>query len=250
MTWRDLFDVVVIGARKPEFFTTRSPFFEVATGDGLLRSGVHTLKPKEVYLGGSAEELERHLGLSGDEILYVGDHVFGDVHVTKDVLRWRTALIVRELEDEINALASFRGQETFIGARMAEKEHLEALYSHARIQLQRKRDHYGPPVEEREEALTARMLELRARLEAIDAEVAPLAKQSSELSNARWGLLTRAGNDKSYLARQLERYADIYTSRVSNLLYATPFVYLRSPRGSLPHDPSTPAGPPLAPQVS
>ena len=46
----------------------------------------------------------------------------------------------------------------------------------------------------------------------------------------------RAGNDKSHLARQVERYADIYTSRVSNFLYETPFAYLRAPRGTLPHD--------------
>jgi hypothetical protein len=47
----------------------------------------------------------------------------------------------------------------------------------------------------------------------------------------------RAGNDKSHLARQMERHADVYTSRVSNFLFATPFAYFRSPRGSLPHDP-------------
>jgi hypothetical protein len=46
----------------------------------------------------------------------------------------------------------------------------------------------------------------------------------------------RTGNDKSHLARQIERYADVYTSRVSNLLAVSPYVYLRSPRGSLPHD--------------
>ncbi len=73
-------------------------------------------------------------------------------------------------------------------------------------------------------------------------EIAPLARAATELTNGRWGLLTRAGNDKSHLARQVERYADVYTSRVSNFLYATPFVYLRSPRGSLPHDPSSPGG--------
>jgi hypothetical protein len=64
-----------------------------------------------------------------------------------------------------------------------------------------------------------------------------MAEQSATTSNPRWGLLMRTGNDKSYLARQVERYADVYTSRVSNLLYQTPFVYLRSPRGSLPYDP-------------
>jgi 5'-nucleotidase len=56
------------------------------------------------------------------------------------------------------------------------------------------------------------------------------------VSNAAWGLMLRAGNDKSLLTRQVERYADIYTSRVSNFLYQTPFAYLRSSRGSLPHD--------------
>ena len=44
----------------------------------------------------------------------------------------------------------------------------------------------------------------------------------------------RAGNDKSHLARQIERYADIYMSRVSSLMYITPFAFLRSARGSLP----------------
>jgi hypothetical protein len=46
----------------------------------------------------------------------------------------------------------------------------------------------------------------------------------------------RAGNDKSHMARQVERHADIYMSRVSNLMHATPFAYFRAPRGSLPHD--------------
>ena len=51
-----------------------------------------------------------------------------------------------------------------------------------------------------------------------------------------WGPLLRAGNDKSHLARQIERSADIYTSRVSNFLYHTPFAYLRAAGGGLPHE--------------
>ena len=79
------------------------------------------------------------------------------------------------------------------------------------------------------------------------------------LSCVRWGFLSRAGLwDKSHLMRQVEkyelvplkyhhilsnrnlchmfhkshcspcRYADIYTSRVSNFLHYTPFMYFRS----------------------
>ena len=70
----------------------------------------------------------------------------------------------------------------------------------------------------------------------LDAKIAPLAKASGEMGNPTWGPLMRAGNDKSLFARQVERYADIYTSRVSNFLAQTPFAYLRAARGSLPHD--------------
>ncbi|MDC0712480.1 HAD-IG family 5'-nucleotidase [Stigmatella sp. ncwal1] len=251
MTWRELFDVVIVSARKPEFFTTRSPLFEVVDtgGEALLRPYSGLLKPRTPYFGGSAVELERHLGLSGDEILYVGDHMFGDVHVTKNVLRWRTALILRELEDEVRAIAAFRSTEARLAERMVVKEQLEAESCQLRLELQRRRAHYGPRSQMPEDELLSRLTAIRTQLEALDAELGPMARAASELSNPHWGLLTRAGNDKSHLARQVERYADIYTSRVSNFLFASPFVYLRSPRGSLPHDPNLPGGTPVFPST-
>jgi len=246
MGWRDLFDLVIVGARKPAFFTERSPFYEVATEDGLLRPLVGALKPGGAYVGGCAAQVEHDLGFAGDQILYVGDHMFGDVNVSKRQLRWRTALVLRELEAEIAALESFTGTEGLLAARMAVKEQLEARLSRARLALQRRKAGYGPPPEDLPSVLEATTQEIRIQLQALDAEIGPLAQASTELTNERWGLLTRAGNDKSHLARQVERYADVYTSRVSNFLHATPFAYFRSPRGSLPHDPSTPGGPPLA----
>ncbi len=171
--------------------------------------------------------------------------MFGDVHVTKSVLRWRTALVLRELERESDAIVGFRAQEAELERRMQEKEALEDELCRSRLAMQRRRDGYGPEVTEGDELLMARCNDLRHRIEVLDAELAPMAKAATELSNSTWGLLTRAGNDKSHLARQLERYADIYTSRVSNFLYATPFAYLGSPRGSLPHDPTTPGGTPM-----
>ena len=246
MTWRDLFDLIIVGARKPDFFTARAPFFEVVTEDGLLRPAQGSLQPGVAYMGGSAAQVERDLGISGDEILYVGDHMFGDVHVSKSALRWRTALILRELEVEVTALEAFAGAERVLKEKMEEKEALEQRFSRTRLALQRLHNGYGPQGAEDAAALEARLQELRSRLLPLDGEIAPLARAATELTNSRWGLLTRAGNDKSHLARQVERYADVYTSRVSNFLHATPYVYLRSPRGSLPHDPSSPGGPALA----
>jgi HAD superfamily 5'-nucleotidase-like hydrolase len=236
MTWRELFDVIIVSARKPEFFASRSPLFQVVSEDGLLKPTVHGLEDHGVYLGGNAALVEKKLGFSGDEILYVGDHIYGDVKVSKSVLRWRTALILRELEDEIEALDAARSADRELTGLMVEKEALERAQCNVRLELLRRRADYGPRTETPREELEAELARLKNEVGAIDDRAAPLARAASERSSERWGLLMRAGNDKSHLARQLERSADVYTSRVSNFLHATPFVYLRSSRGSLPHD--------------
>ena len=242
-TWRELFDVVVVGARKPEFFTQHAPLYEVVSEDGLCRPTLG-LKEGGAFVGGHAAQVEAHLGVGGDEILYVGDHIYGDVKVSKLVLRWRTALIVRELEGEIATAASTLAAEEKLASLMREKEALELESCQAKLGLQRVRLGYGPPPGATEAELTAHQQAVRAKIVELDAEIAPLARASSELSSPRWGLLMRSGNDKSHLARQVERSADIYTSRVSNFLPHTPFAYFRPPRGSLPHDPAPlPPGP-------
>ncbi|MEJ2240121.1 MAG: HAD-IG family 5'-nucleotidase [Gemmatimonadales bacterium] len=237
MTWRDLFDLIIVSARKPAFFSTNSPVFRVATEEGLLEPCPQGICGKGIYLGGNARLVESYLGLSGDEILFVGDHVFTDVHVSKDVLRWRTALILRELEDDLSGISSFRAQQQQLSILMTEKEDLEFQAAQLRVDALRKRAGYGPDTKTTLKKLDSQITSLRNKLAKLDQQIAPLAAAASCIGNGRWGPLMRAGNDKSHLARQVERYADIYMSRVSNFLLQTPFTYLRSRRGSLPHDP-------------
>jgi len=238
MTWRDLFELSVVAARKPAFFESRAPMLEVVDVErGLLRPLTGPLRARGLYFGGYAAAIEQHLGVSGDEILYLGDHMFGDVHVSKREFRWRTGLILRELEDEIAAVEEMTDTLRELAGLMRLKEVLEDRFSQVRLDVQRQRAGYAPRNLGAPEDLTTRMASMRAELVALDERIAPLAASTSRAMNERWGLLMRAGNDKSQLARQIERYADIYTSRVSNFVFATPFAYLRSPRGSLPHDP-------------
>jgi HAD superfamily 5'-nucleotidase-like hydrolase len=241
-TWRDLFDLIIVSARKPAFFWEKSPVFEVVNEDGLLEPSPKGIRHKGVYLGGHAALVEEFLGLSGDQILYVGDHIYTDVSVSKNVHRWRTALVLRELEAELKAMAAFEADEQRLIELMQEKEALELQHTQARLAQQRRRVKYGPQSGTSARALDRELGALRGRIQQLDEEIAPLASAATKLSNERWGLLMRAGNDKSHLARQMERYADIYTSRVSNFLYQTPFVYLRSPRGTLPHDAAAASG--------
>jgi len=238
MTWKDLFDLTIVSARKPEFFASRAPFFEVVDEErGLLLPAGSELKEDGCYVGGNAHGVEEFLGLHGREILYVGDHIFGDVHVTKKLLRWRTALVLRELEGEIAAAEAFAERQLQMTALMAEKENLEFALCQLRITRLRDELGYGPRPTMTSKQLDSAATEYREKLQKLDQRIAPLAKSSAELSHSIWGPLLRAGNDKSLLTRQLERSADIYTSRVSNLLYQTPYAYLRSRRSPLPHDP-------------
>jgi HAD superfamily 5'-nucleotidase-like hydrolase len=237
-SWRDLFELVIVAARKPDFFSTRLPLFAVADETrGLLEPEPQGLRRPGVYQGGDATCVERYLGLSGSEILYVGDHIFADVRVSKSILRWRTALVLRELERELAAIDAFRPRETELASLMTQKESMERRFSRLRLQLQRSELQYAPVDEASSRDLGRSISELKRQIMELDERIAPLAKQASEVDNPRWGLLLRAGNDKSHLARQVEASADIYTSRVSNLLFATPFAYLRSSRGNMPHDP-------------
>ncbi len=236
MKWRDLFDLAVVSAHKPTFFSHVAPAFEVVNEEGLLRPVTGPLRGPGVYVNGSATLVERYLGLSGAEILYVGDHLYVDVRVTKDILRWRTALLVRELERELTESAAAAADQARLDELMAEKAALEFEHAQTRLGLQRLQQGYGPAPAAPLPALDARLGELRARLERLDQEIAPIATALGRLFNPVWGPLMRTGGEKSHLAWQVERFADIYTSRVSNFLYQTPFAYLRPPRGTLPHE--------------
>jgi len=236
MTWRDLFDVVIVAADKPGFFSETLPLYQIVDEEqGLLRPHLGDLEPGGAYFGGSAVRVEEHLGLSGDEILYVGDHLFADVHVSKAVLRWRTALILRELEGEIRALETFRPTERDLSALMEQKELLEGQLARMRLARQRATHGYAPPLEDDAEPGTE-IARLQAELADLDDRISPLARAAGEILNPDWGPLMRSGYDKSLFARQVERYADVYTSRVSNFLYETPYAFLRAAHSSLPHD--------------
>jgi HAD superfamily 5'-nucleotidase-like hydrolase len=236
MTWRDLFEAVIVSADKPSFFTSDKPLYKVVDEEAaLLRPHSGEIEPGSVFFGGCAKQVETFLGLSGDEILYVGDHLFGDVHFSKALLRWRTALILRELESEVEGIRSFRPNELRLEALMADKASLEAELSAVRLAMQRKRLGYAPPPAG-VAADKGRVDDLRSQIVAIDDEITPLAIASSRLRNEAWGPLMRAGIDKSLFARQVEKYADCYTSRVANFVNVSPFALLRAARLELPHD--------------
>ncbi len=57
-SWRDYFDLVIVGGNKPNFFSGRQPFYKVLTESGSLRVTHGQLNPDDVYHGGNAHSLE------------------------------------------------------------------------------------------------------------------------------------------------------------------------------------------------
>ncbi|KAJ0789499.1 putative 5'-nucleotidase [Helianthus annuus] len=240
MNWRDLFEMVIVSARKPEFFQMSHPLYEVVTSEGLMRP-CFKARPGGLYSGGSAQMVENSLGIHGDEILYVGDHIYTDVSVSKVHLRWRTALICRELEEEYNALIHSREHRALLVELIKQKEVVGDLFNQLRLALQRR--NMGRPAQTMaathmdDKELTESVQKLLIVMQRLDEKIAPMLEQDGEHFSKRWGYLSRAGLwDKSHLMRQIEKYADIYTSRVSNFLHYTPFMYFRSQEQTLAHD--------------
>ncbi|CAJ1975684.1 unnamed protein product [Sphenostylis stenocarpa] len=243
MGWRDLFDIVIVSANKPEFFQMSHPMYEVVTDEGLMRP-CFKAQIGGLYSGGNAQMIESSLNLHGDEILYIGDHIYTDVSQSKVHLRWRAALICRELEKEVSTysvLIHGRGCRQSLLELLNQKEVVGDLFNQLRLALQRRsKRHNAQTVATTDmdnENLTQSMQKLLVVMQRLDGKIAPMQEADGDLFNKRWGYLSRAGLfDKSHLMRQIEKYADIYTSRVSNFLYYTPFMYFRSQEQNLAHD--------------
>ena len=60
--------------------------------------------------------------------------------------------------------------------------------------------------------------------------------RSTTRFNPHWGPLFREGYEVSKFGEQVEAYACVYTSRVSNFRFYSPMQYFRGPRDRMPHE--------------
>ena len=70
---------------------------------GLKKFGCHAgpLRENHVYSGGSCDVFSKLIGSRGKDVLYVGDHIFGDIIKSKKERAWRTFLVIPELMQEL-----------------------------------------------------------------------------------------------------------------------------------------------------
>ncbi|KAH9492943.1 Cytosolic purine 5'-nucleotidase [Bulinus truncatus] len=209
--WTTYWDCVVVDAMKPLFFEDGTSLRRVDTETGALSIGHHLgpLKIGEIYSGGSCEVLSRLLGAKGSDVLYVGDHIFGDILKSKKIRGWRTFLIIPELSTELQVWTEKK--QLFDSLTKIESA-LSDIYRHLDSSTLER-----PDTSQISQSLRAVVHEL-------------------DMSYGMLGSLFRSGSRQTFFASQVRRYADIYAASILNLLHY-PFCYMfRAPAMLMPHE--------------
>ncbi len=223
--WQELFEIVITLAAKPRFFVDNQRFLKIDPATGLMSNMDRKLEPG-IYQGGSAHVFTNDLAVAPDEILYIGDHIYGDILRLKKDLAWRTALVVEELEDEIlkeRAAAPILEQVTNL---MSQKFPLEIRVDELISQQ----------IEDNVESNSEQIHTLLGEISDLDKAISPLLKQQSQIFNPFWGEVMRTGIEESYFAYQVDRFACVYMAKLSDLAMTSPRSYFRSWRRPMSHD--------------
>ncbi len=224
-TWSELFNLAVTLANKPKFFTDKMPLLQVDPQSGLMKNH-HGLIEDGIYQGGSAQALQKNAGLSGEQILYLGDHIYGDVLSIKKTCNWRTALVIDELLHECEALAKTAPISEEINKLMSEKISLEQMLD----QL------FDRDIEKGKKPAKEKIQDHFQKIEKVDKKIGKLIRSHTQHFNQTWGETMRAGVEPSRLAGQIEKYACIYMAKISDFADYSPRSYFRPHKRTMAHE--------------
>jgi FMN phosphatase YigB (HAD superfamily) len=232
--WTDYFDLIVVSSRKPSFFTEAA---EAIPLEGHPRC----------FTGGHAAWLEAQLKAEGEQVLYVGDHIYGDVLRSKKNASWRTLLLVPELERELKLLEAKAAdlQESIRLETLRRRTLRRASVLFDQWKRNRVRRHIlGPRLspeattaldhEAAHLASSAEALQRRAELQGL--ELDQLTREIESAFNPMWGPIFRDRDELTRFADQIQHYACAYTGRVANLYMYDPTATVYAPTPALPHE--------------
>ncbi|MGZ3416630.1 MAG: HAD-IG family 5'-nucleotidase [Polyangiales bacterium] len=267
-TWKHYFDGVIVAAAKPAFFQEHRPLMERVheERDESQMRPAQSLERMKIYEGGNLLDFERMLGVTGDRVLYVGDHIYGDILRSKKESAWRTAMIIQEMDVEVGAHSTCNDSLEKLAELEERRARLEdeLRYHQARFkEVQRKLDSatvasprslrveganalamltgpsnvriFGELEAERQRSKRA-VERVRTLLREIETSAREIEARVDETFHPYWGSLLKEGTETSSFGDQVEEYACLYTSRVSNFFHYSPLQSFRSPRDLMPHE--------------
>uniref|UniRef100_A0A2K6DG47 5'-nucleotidase domain containing 2 n=1 Tax=Macaca nemestrina TaxID=9545 RepID=A0A2K6DG47_MACNE len=195
--WRQLFDVVIVQADKPSFFTDRrKPFRKLDEKGSLQWDRITRLEKGKIYRQGNLFDFLRLTEWRGPRVLYFGDHLYSDLVDLMLRHGWRRGAFIPELEREmLHALAEWQQALRGLLERMQTYQDAESR-----------------------QVLAARMKE-RQELRCV----------TKAMFSAQFGSIFRTFHNPTYFLRCLVHFSDLYMASLSCLLnYRVDFtVYLR-----------------------
>lgn len=243
-SWRDYFDLIIVGSKKPLFFSKGAQLFKLDIKGNKIKDETFETK---IFQGGNLEHLETFTALKGENILYVGDHIYGDILKVKKASLWRTCLIVEDLEKEIEI--NEKNKDMFKSLMRYDQKIniLDSVLNYQKMMVKSLQKSISM------ENITRSSLEKKVLTELI-------AKSEDNISNIKrllientreyhilnntlnkrynkyWGMTFKEDREKTKFSDQLESFACLYTSRVTNFLFYSPKQYFRSPMEVMAHE--------------
>ncbi len=245
-SWREYFEIIIVSGRKPRFFTEQNPFQVVdESTEAETEFTGDNFDPNVIYSQGNYLRLEEMIEAKGNEILYVGDHIFGDILRSDKDSNWRTALVVEELEEELRTTESMQAQHIQLRQLLNkfDKLHYEVhMYSSQLNGFKRLKDKEDLSPEEHQtcdhniEELESDIAFCERDMERTRRKITQLRQQINSAYHAAWGPLFHDQDEMSRFGDQVRDYATLYTSRVSNFFFYPTSQYYKSVRDIMPHD--------------
>jgi len=210
--WREYFDVIIVQAGKPHFFTNNAqPFREVDVAKNVfLWDTVTQLEKGKIYAGGRIDDFQDLTGWMGAKVMYFGDHPYTDLADATLHHGWHTAAVIRELEMELTKMNS---DEFKWGVNW--QQVLMALID----------ENQNEDNEESKEIIEEWKAELRNIQDGL-----------RNMFNPHFGSTFRTHNNPTFFSRKLFSYSDVYTSRVTNFQKISLRHSFYPRRGVLPHE--------------
>ncbi|MCB9832847.1 MAG: HAD-IG family 5'-nucleotidase [Planctomycetes bacterium] len=228
--WLELFDLVVCQAGKPGYFSAKK-----SEPGAVCEPGVDKLT-----CGGNIEDLEERLGCGGNEVLYVGDHIYADLITSKRSNHWRTMLVIAELAQELEIHIGLPGMAMQMKQADDRRRATEQEVHYWRV-VEKALDRIADPEhtalsESLKDDCAKRRKQAQDVLKQYIRQRESLRHEMSVALNRYWGSLFRAGPELTHYGRQLEDFACAYTSKASNLAHYPQDYYFRSSMDFLPHE--------------
>ncbi|XP_015933878.1 uncharacterized protein LOC107460071 isoform X1 [Arachis duranensis] len=250
--WLQYFDVVITGSAKPGFFheENRANLFGVVPETGMLLNTdngspmpqVGNISARlfteqknhacQVFQGGNVAHLHKLLSIeSSSQVLYVGDHIYGDILRSKKVLGWRTMLVIPELEKEVQLLWESRDTRKELQFLRSERDRIEDEIHHLKWSLK-----FKNPDGDAKQKLSTELEKLELERESVRLSHQEAQRKLHQKFHEPWGQLLKTGYQNSRFAHQVERFACLYSSQVSNLALYSPDKYYRPSEDFMQHE--------------